>query len=57
MDRWQYAKDEHPAYCTCVKCVDAKERGEAKRTRTARRAFGNLFERIISRLRRFFTRP
>ena len=56
MDRWQYAKDEHPPYCTCVKCVDAKDRGKASRTRTFRRSFGNLFERITSRLRRFFTR-
>ena len=33
MDRWQYARDEHPAYCTCVKCVEANKEGGRKRSR------------------------
>ncbi len=55
MDRWQYAKDEHPPYCTCVKCVDARERGETNRSRTSPYANSNLFERFIAWLKRIFS--
>ena len=33
MDRWQYARDEHPAYCTCVECIEDNKKGGRKRSR------------------------
>ena len=33
MDRWNYARDEHPAYCTCVECIEDNNKGGRKRSR------------------------
>ena len=53
MDRWNYARDEHPPYCTCVKCVEDRKDGKNPRARKSARS-GNLIERLIARLKRFF---
>ncbi len=54
MDRWNYARDEHPPYCTCVKCVEDRKDGKSPRSR--RPAYsGNPIERLIARLKRFFS--
>ena len=34
-DRWQYAQEKHPAYCTCIRCVNSERAGNAHRSKTA----------------------
>ena len=34
-DRWQYAQEKHPAYCTCIRCVNSERAGNARRSKTA----------------------
>ena len=54
MDRWNYARDEHPPYCTCVECVEDRKNGKSPRTRRSDYSSGNFIERFIARLKRFF---
>ena len=57
MDRWQYAQDEHPPYCTCVECQKERKRGGGRRSGTNRYAGGgNPIERFLAWLKRFFGR-
>ncbi len=56
MDRWQYARDEHPAYCTCVECVEDSKKGgrrKSRRSSNARReSFIDLITAWLKRLTR-----
>ena len=53
MDRWQYARDEHPAYCTCVECVeDSKKGGRRKSRRSANAGRGSLIDLITAWFKR-----
>ena len=54
MDRWQYARDEHPPYCTCVKCVEARKSGKSNRSRGTSYSSGNPIERFTGWLKRLF---
>ena len=54
MDRWQYARGEHPPYCTCVKCVEARKSGKFNRSGKAGFSGGNPIERFTSWLKRLF---
>ena len=55
MDRWNYARDEHPPYCTCVECIEDRKNGKNPRSlRSAYFGGGNPIERFISWLKRFF---
>ena len=54
MDRWNYARDEHPPYCTCVECVEDRKNGKSPRTRRSDYSSGNFIERFIARIKRFF---
>ena len=53
MDRWRYAQDDHPAYCTCVKCVDERSSASSKR-RSPYRSARNPIERVIAWFRNIF---
>ena len=56
MDRWNYARDEHPPYCTCVECIEDRKNGKSLRTRrSAYYGGGNIIERFIAWLKRFFS--
>ena len=54
MDRWNYARDEHPPYCTCVECIEDRKNGKNPRARRSAYSGGNILERFIYRLKRFF---
>ena len=54
MDRWNYARDEHPPYCTCVECIEDRKNGKSRRSRRSAYNSGNLIERSIAWLKRFF---
>ena len=55
MDRWQYARDEHPAYCTCVECVeDNNKSGRRRSRRSANIRRGSLIDLITSWFKRLF---
>lgn len=55
MDRWQYARDEHPAYCTCVECVEDNKKGRRKRSRRSFAAGrGSILDLITSWFKRLF---
>ncbi len=55
MDRWNYARDEHPPYCTCVECIKDRKDGKGKRShRPTYSSGGNPFTRFVDRLKRFF---
>ena len=53
MDRWNYAREEHPAYCTCVECVeDNKKGGRRGSRRPAILGRGSIFDLITSWFKR-----
>ena len=54
MDRWNYARDEHPPYCTCVECIDELKNDNKPTTRRPSYSNGNIFERFIAWLKRMF---
>ena len=55
MDRWNYARDEHPPYCTCVECIEDRKDGKGKSSRrSAYSGGGNFIERFVAWLKRFF---
>jgi len=51
MDRWQYANDEHPPYCSCAKCVEEKKRKAA-----AEQSRNTAFSGLLARIKRFIRR-
>ncbi len=55
MDRWNYARDEHPPYCTCVECIEDRKNGKSPRSRRSAYSGGNIIERFMARLKRFFS--
>ena len=55
MDRWNYARDEHPAYCTCVECVEESKKGSNKRSGGSTYASGrNPIGQFFAWLKRLF---
>ena len=55
MDRWNYARDEHPPYCTCVECIEDRKDGKGKSSRrSVYSSGGNPIERFFAWLKRFF---
>lgn len=55
MDRWNYARDEHPAYCTCVECVEDNKKGGRKLPRRPLHGGrGSILDLISSWIKRLF---
>ncbi len=55
MDRWQYAQDEHPPYCTCVECIEDRKKGRRRRSGSSSYSGSvNIFDRFVAWLKRFF---